>query len=128
VIQLNILSGKMAGDSWVARRFPVRIGRSPNSDLRLEEDGVWEHHLVVSLDKNGFLLSVEPKALARVNGEPASETYLRNGDVVDAGSVSLRFWVSAVRQNGLGFREALTWVTIALVCLSQIAIIYRLLR
>ena len=128
MVRVNILSGQKAGTSWVARRFPVRIGRSPTSDLRLEENGIWEDHLVVNLDKNGFLLTVQPNALARVNGEPAIETYLRNGDTIDVGGVSLRFWLSAVRQKGLRFREALTWAGIAAVCVGQIVIVYRLLQ
>ena len=50
MLQLKILSGKTAGTEWVARRFPVRIGRASNSDLRLEDDGVWEEHLYLELD------------------------------------------------------------------------------
>ena len=45
MVQLKILSGKKAGTAWVARRFPVRIGRSAGADLQLEESGVWDEHL-----------------------------------------------------------------------------------
>ena len=47
MIQFSILSGKKAGTSWVARRFPVRIGRAAVSDLQIEEEGVWDQHLQV---------------------------------------------------------------------------------
>ena len=40
MLQLSILSGKTAGTEWVARRFPVRIGRAPDSDLKLEDAGI----------------------------------------------------------------------------------------
>ena len=39
MIQLRILSGQTAGDTQVVRRFPFRIGRAPENDLRLEAAG-----------------------------------------------------------------------------------------
>jgi len=118
----------MAGASYVARRFPLRIGRSSVAELRLEEDGVWDEHLLLGLDPKGICLKVQPNALARVNGQPASEIYLRNGDTIDLGVVSLRFWLSRVSQSKLRFREALSWGAIVLVSLGQIALLYWLLR
>jgi hypothetical protein len=129
MVQLKILSGKKAGAVWTARRFPVRIGRAANAELRLEEEGVWERHLVLQLRRaDGFVLTTEPDALATVNGEPIQEAVLRNGDSIEAGALRLQFWLSETRQFGLGFRETLTWVGIALVCLVQVALIYCLLK
>ena len=129
MIQLKILSGKKAGTVWTARRFPVRIGRAANAELRVEEDGVWERHLVLQLRRaDGFILTTEPDALATVNGEPIQEAVLRNGDSIEAGALRLQFWLSETRQFGLGLREALTWVGIVLVCLVQVALIYWLLK
>jgi pSer/pThr/pTyr-binding forkhead associated (FHA) protein len=125
MIQLNLLSGKMAGAFWVARRFPVRIGRSARSDLQLEEEGVWEQHLQIEFKpREGFILRTLPNALAAVNGQPIQETLLRNGDTVEVGSVKLRFWLGESRQAGLQYREWLTWLGIGAVCLAQIGIIY----
>ena len=45
MVQLRILSGKMAGVDITARHFPFRIGRSAAAELQLQEDGVWERHL-----------------------------------------------------------------------------------
>lgn len=118
----------MAGVSLVARRFPVRIGRSSSAELKLEEDGIWDEHLLLVLDHKGFCLKVQPEALARVNGQPASEIYLRNGDIIDLGVVSLRFWLSGVSQSKLRVREALSWGAIVLVSLGQVALLYWLLR
>ena len=129
MVQLKILSGKKAGAVWTARRFPVRIGRAANAELRVEEDGVWERHLVLQLRRaDGFVLTTEPDALATVNGQPIQETVLRNGDSIEAGALRLQFWLSETRQFGLGFREILTWLGIALVCLVQVALIYWLLK
>jgi len=61
MVQLKILSGTRAGTTWAARRFPVRIGRSPSADLQLEEPGVWDHHLQLDFKRGtGFILSAQP--------------------------------------------------------------------
>lgn len=129
MVQIKILSGKKAGSSWDARRFPVRIGRSANSDLQLEEAGVWDNHLTLGLDPGeGFLLQTEPNALASINGHPAPRAALRNGDTIEIGSVKLQFWMSEPRQRGQSFREIFVWTLITAVCLVQIALVYWLLR
>ena len=128
MVQLKILSGKRAGAAWVARRFPVRIGRAATADLRLEEDGVWEQHLRLDLQPaEGFVLSTEANALARVNGQPVERMFLRNGDAIEIGSLKLQFWLGDNRQSGLWLREALTWMAILGICLGQVALIYWLL-
>ena len=128
MVQIKILTGKKAGSSWDARRFPVRIGRSTNSDLQLEEAGVWDDHLTLSLDPiEGFLLQTQPNALASINGHPAPHAVLRNGDTIEIGSVKLQFWMSELRQRGQTLREVFVWTLITAVCLAQIALAYWLL-
>jgi pSer/pThr/pTyr-binding forkhead associated (FHA) protein len=130
MVQFKILSGKKAGTSWGARRFPVRLGRGANSDLRLDEDGVWDEHLRLEFrPREGYVLGTGAGALARVNGQPLDKpAALRNGDLIEIGSLKLQFWLAEPRQRGLGFREWLTWVFIALICLGQIGLIYWLLQ
>jgi pSer/pThr/pTyr-binding forkhead associated (FHA) protein len=129
MIQLKVLSGKKAGTIWVARRFPVRIGRSAAANLRLEEDGVWDEHLQLDFNPSeGIVLSAQPDAPASVNGEPVRQTVLRNGDAIEIGSLRMQFWLSETRQAGLRFREGLTWAGIAAVCLGQVWLIYWLLH
>ena len=129
MVQLEILSGKKAGTQWVARRFPVRIGRAAAADLCLEERGIWDQHVVLNFDPPvGFVLALQPDALAAVNGEPVREAVLRNGDCIEIGSVKLRFWLGETRQTGLRSREALTWTALVAITAGQIALIYWLLR
>ncbi|HWC60176.1 MAG TPA: FHA domain-containing protein [Verrucomicrobiae bacterium] len=127
MVQFKILSGKKAGSLWDARRFPVRIGRSANADLQLEEPGVWDDHLKVSLDADGFMLESHANALASVNGQPVQRAALRNGDTIEIGSLKLQFWLSEAKQRGQGFREGFVWTTISVICLAQIALVYWLL-
>jgi hypothetical protein len=129
MVQLKVLSGKKAGTTWVARRFPVSIGRSADADLRLEEHGVWDEHLQLDFDPaEGIVMSAQPNALATVNGQPAQQAVLRNGDVIDVGSLRMRFWLSETRQAGLRFREGMTWAGIAAISLGQVGLIYWLLH
>jgi pSer/pThr/pTyr-binding forkhead associated (FHA) protein len=128
MVQLRVLSGKKAGTCWVARRFPVRIGRSPKADLQLEEDGVWDEHLELSLTpQTGFRLKTLPNALAMVNGEPVSEAFLRNGDAIQLGAARIQFWLSDARQTRLTIREWAVWTGVALISLAQVALVYYLL-
>jgi pSer/pThr/pTyr-binding forkhead associated (FHA) protein len=129
MVQIQILSGKKAGTRWVARRFPVRIGRSPASDLQLEEDGVWEEHVELSLDPvQGFHLNPRRDALVTVNNQPAQTTRLRNGDSIDIGSVQVRFWLAETRQRALSFREWFVWMVVAAISVGQVGLVYWLLK
>lgn len=122
MVQLEVLSGKKAGTAWLARRFPVRIGRSPAAHLRLEEDGVWDKHLELRFDTSkGFVMSVQSRAVATVNNQPVQQALLRNGDSVEIGSARLRFWLSPARQSRLWTRETIAWLALAGVTGLQIA-------
>ena len=79
-------------------------------------------------DVAGFVLQARADAPASINGEPAKEGVLRNGDIIQLGSVKLQFWLSPTRQRGLRAREWFVWFGIALVCVGQVALIYWLLR
>jgi hypothetical protein len=129
VIQLKIVGGKQAGTSWVARRFPVRIGRIQPSELQLEEPGVWDRHLAIeAVASKGFLLKTQPHALVRVNGESVNESWLRNGDIIEFGSVKLQFWLANAEQRGLRIGEWLPWLASVLMTIGQIALFYWLIR
>ena len=119
----------MAGAELLVRRFPASIGRSAASDFRLEGDGMWEQHLELDLNPtDGFVATSHPNALAAVNGRPFQHTILRNGDILELGSVKLRFWLGETRQRGLRFREWLTWAAFTLIAAGQVWLIYWLVR
>ena len=129
MLQLKVLSGKKAGTVWVARRFPVQIGRATANDLQLEESGVWDQHLKLQFNpQEGIVLTTQPDALATVNGQPVNRAVLRNGDTIDIGALKMQFWLSEPRQAGLRFREGLTWAAIAAISLGQVGLIYWLLH
>jgi len=125
MVQFRILTGKRAGSSWAARRFPVQIGRSPGSDFRSDEDGVWDKHLTIDFrPAEGFFLLASPEAALHLNGEPISESVLRNGDVIELGALKLQFWLAEARQRGLAWRETIIWAAVVAVSVSQIFLVY----
>jgi len=128
MVLLRVLGGKMAGAEITARRFPFHIGRSSDANFQLPEDGVWDRHLELTMEPDaGYVITAQPNALTSVNGEQVQRAVLRNGDVVEIGVVKIRFWLGAVRQYGLRFRESLLWLAFAAIAAVQIALIYLLL-
>ncbi|MCU0782500.1 MAG: FHA domain-containing protein [Verrucomicrobia bacterium] len=129
MIQFQVLTGKQAGARWVARRFPVRVGRAAANDLRLEEDGVWDRHCVLNFDPaEGFILTAQPDALLTVNQEPTRSIRLRNGDAIAMGSARLQFWLNETPRRGQRLREGFVWTLVVVICLTEVALVYWLLR
>ena len=129
MVQLQVLSGTHPGTVTFARRFPFVVGRNSTADLCLEHDGIWDQHLELHLRiPDGFVLITHPQALTNVNGQPAKQTLLRNGDVIEIGSLKIQFCLSETRQHGLRTREFLTWIALAALCAGQFALIYGLLN
>jgi predicted component of type VI protein secretion system len=128
MVQLQILSGRRAGAKFDGSSLPITIGRSKQSNVSLEEPGVWPSHCKIHWREEGLFLEVEPGALASVNGVPAPAAPLRNGDTITLGGVTLRFGLSPIQQSSAALREWLTWLALGALCLCQVAIIYRLNR
>lgn len=129
MVQLQIISGKQAGLLWEARRFPVRVGRGADMDLRLEEDGVWENHFQMILDADaGFNLVVSPGVLLSVNQVSVQSARLRNSDIITVGAVQISFRLSPTRQRSLRLREWVVWVLLLAVTVTQLVLIFSILR
>ena len=128
-IQFNILAGKKAGNQLTASSFPFRIGRAHGNDLQLDDDGVWDQHSTLEFNpRQGIILAAAPNALVTVNSQPVQTTPLRNGDVITLGAAKLQFWLTAVRQRSLCFREGLFWAILALVVSCEFFLIYQLVH
>lgn len=127
MIQLRILSGKMAGEIIFVRRFPFHIGRAPQNELCLDDDGVWDNHLAIGFARgDGFMLETAPDAFTAVNDEPQHSARLRNGDVISFGSAKVQFWLAPANLRGLQLREAFVWLLLAGTTLAQILVLLKL--
>ena len=113
------------GSQWIARSFPFCLGRSPHSALVLEDQGVWDRHAnFASRSGEGVIVSAAADALLVVNGQHVRQAVLKSGDLLDIGSVKMRFGLSSARQTSLVLREVLTWAALAALCLGQVVLIY----
>jgi len=125
MIQFQILNGKLAGGYWAARHFPVRIGRSVENELQLEDAGVWENHFSVEFDPaTGFRLQAAPEALVTINQEPVRMQELRPGDIIEIGSARLRFWLAEPVRRGLRVNEFAVWAMVAAIFGIEICMLF----
>lgn len=128
MLQIRAIAGTRQATVWEAETFPLQIGRSARSDIRLEEAGVWDEHAEVGFDaEEGFLLNGQTGALLRVNGELVEQVRLRNGDIIELGSVKLQCWLSEVKRRNLSWRERFVWFLLFLVTILQLILIGKLL-
>jgi hypothetical protein len=129
MIQLHILSGKKAGATISVPKLPFQVGRAASSTLILDDPAVWDQHFQITWPKaDTLVLHSEKKAVTFVNGTKVDESPLREGDLIEAGSVKMRFGFASVKQKSLLTRESLTWLGLAALSLGQVALIYQLLR
>ena len=129
MIQLQILSGQQAGHDIVVRRFPFTIGRGAGQDLQATDGGIWDRHLTIEFRRSdGFVLIVQPGALVMVNGVRVDTGLLRNGDMLELGSMRSRFWLARSEQRPLGWREAIMWAALTGLFALQAGLIAALLH
>jgi pSer/pThr/pTyr-binding forkhead associated (FHA) protein len=128
MIQLQILSGKMAGNVQVVRRFPFSIGRGSECALQLIDEGVWNDHLTLQFQpQDGFILQTATGTIVAVNDQAQTAVRLRNGDILSLGSVKIQFSLTASQQHGQQVRELFLWTILVLVTFGQFALIFWLL-
>jgi hypothetical protein len=124
MLQARFESGDQAGRVKLLKHFPVVLGRGASAGLWIQEPGVWDRHLEISVDAEaGFRLRTLSDARAFRNGEEFEETTLRNGDCVELGGVKLRLFLGEVNQRSLRQLETLTWIGLGLLPTAQIAIV-----
>lgn len=129
MVQLKFLAGALAGSTHLIQQFPCSLGRNVSSDVRVEDQGVWDKHLEIDLDSSrGFILKSRVEARTSVNGQPAAESLLRNGDVIELGGAKIQFWLNPTRQKEFRFREFLTWIALITLSFAQVALVYWLAR
>jgi pSer/pThr/pTyr-binding forkhead associated (FHA) protein len=70
----------------------LHIGRSPASDIQLEDPSVSRRHAVIA-HRSGRAVLLDDRSLngIYVNGQRVSESVLRDGDWIAIGHVSLRY-------------------------------------
>ncbi len=85
---MRLLVGDGAGRVYVLDRRDTAIGRDPSCQIRLEDEGVAEHHAVVQAITRRHVLVVDPEGIGvtRINGQLVENAPLSDGDIVMLGS------------------------------------------
>jgi pSer/pThr/pTyr-binding forkhead associated (FHA) protein len=124
MIELRILRGIQAGGQVTVRHFPVRIGRSPDSDLVLEDAGVWEDHAEIGYDRaSGFYMSPLSEGAVIVNGSAVESAALKNGDTLTLGGADVQFWLAPPRQRGFRLLEVVLAAALLGLFAAQVLLI-----
>jgi pSer/pThr/pTyr-binding forkhead associated (FHA) protein len=125
MLQLTVL-GEGRDQVTPVDRYPFRIGRAPNDQLRIQAPGVWESHCTLEWRApDGIHLVGCPEAIIVVNGQRVSEIRVRNGDLLEMGGVRLLLSVRPSPQRSFRLLEILVWIGLAAVGLAQVYLMLR---
>ena len=96
--RLIVESGRLRGTTVaLTRDQPCRVGSADDCELRIEEPGVAEHHLVVkALVDSGFGARSLDHGF-RLNNRTVEAARLNDGDVLEIGDTRVRFAVTATQ-------------------------------
>jgi len=129
MIEIWMLEGKQAGAWWTARHFPVRIGRHPDSDIPLDEPGVWDDHLALDYERAaGFVARPLSDGTVLVDDQPAGTVAVRNGSTLRVGGALLQFWVAPAAQRSFTLLEVCLWTSLILLCTGEVMLMLWLAR
>lgn len=124
---IELATGESGGTRvFEENHLPISVGRG-QVDHALDRPGVWDRHLMLSRDEQGWLV-VAPQGEAMVfrGGERiGGATRLRNGDTLELGSVKLRFRISSCRQRPLRILETSAWFLLFALLAVQVLLLVR---
>lgn len=111
MVELTVLNGPEPGRLLRLNCFPVRIGRRCEGDGLLVGPGIWDHHFDVVREESGrFGLVVAKGARVAIDGEFIDRATLKNGGILEAGGLRLRFALGVSGQRPLRIRETAVWL------------------
>ena len=91
--RLIFTSGKMKGRRVVVQQGSIVIGRDPACHLELtgDDEAALRHAAIEERGGAYFVRSLDAANRLHVNGQPVSETPLKNGDKIEAGRTQFEF-------------------------------------
>src|SRR5262245_29725451 len=93
---LVILFGSRGRSVWPLERAVTTLGRAQGCDICLDAPDVSSLHCIITCDPQGLRLrDCRSRAGTLLNGVPAHETTVHDGDVLQLGSFSFRVYVPA---------------------------------
>jgi hypothetical protein len=98
---LRIEDGKFAGRRYVFDQDVVVLGRTPENDVVVPDEGASRKHARISLEGETYKVEdMQSSNGTRVNGQPLNKPLkLRDGDLVQIGDVTFKFGVQQAAPN-----------------------------
>jgi pSer/pThr/pTyr-binding forkhead associated (FHA) protein len=122
MVQLELTSGKKT-ELIKVNTFPCNIGRGGKNAIQITSRGVWDEHASITFDsETGFSILAQGRGTLIVNGEPADQARLKNGDSIELGSARLRFWLAAVKTGDTSNTDLIFWSIISAVFAAMIGL------
>ena len=94
--QLRIQNGGFEGMTYELGAEPTVIGRNPNTDITLLDEGISREHAIIELDPEAGTFTVEDLQSTngtKVNGKRVRSETLTDGDEILIGQTLFRFCV-----------------------------------
>ncbi|HMK73576.1 MAG TPA: FHA domain-containing protein [Myxococcaceae bacterium] len=90
--RLLVLTGRLQGTVLTVARTEVRLGKDPQAEISLPYRSLADFHCKLVQSSTGeWLVQGVGQAGVRVNGAPAADAPLRDGDLLELGRLQLRF-------------------------------------
>ena len=84
--------GELIKNQWILNRTPIRIGRAPDCDVRLDLRWISRAHALIRLEGAHYMLEdAGSRNGVFVNDRRIGREVLRDGDIVVLGKARFRF-------------------------------------
>ena len=99
---LRITQGPMAGKEFILYHASTSIGSSPKCEITIPKDtAMLPQHCVIQTSGRGYSISsVDPRSPAFVNGRPAPQSALHDGDAIQLGQTILLYSERVAKDAG----------------------------
>lgn len=130
MLQLDVTDERGAVTSFVVKKFPFVIGRSPLGDLPITSAGVWEQHATIRLadreqvKTQRFVVESIGQSIVSINGDIALAQALSVGDVISLGAARLTVSLAPSEQSMLAWHELTVWALLLGVVILEALVVH----
>ncbi len=127
MLVLQFVAGSLKGSEVQVPGLPVTLGRDSGVDVRLEDDGVFGKHALISLTSDlNLQLEAKAPAFALIEGAKTHVGIIRTGDRIAIGASAFRLALDSPDQASVSIRETLLWFGVLALIVAQMWLMFKL--